>query len=90
MAILSSDNKDLVIGKFNCEEPDANVQACSTLGVDRYPSVFFFGYGNFNQGPDGKIFGASKYKRIAKYPADLHVEAIYDWIRFLSGTHHWA
>ena len=85
MAILSANSKDLVIGKFNCEEPATNTQVCTTLGVDRYPSVFFFGFGSFNQGPNGKIFGKSKFNRIAKFTSDLHIEAIYDWIKTLAG-----
>ena len=85
IATLSSKTKDLVVGKFNCESPSQNVKICQHLGVDRYPSLYFLGYGSFHQAPkNGFIFGENKQPRVARFTADLYPEAIYDWIRMLT------
>ena len=87
IAALSQNSKSLTVGKFNCEEPSSHESICQRLSVDRYPSVYFIGYGNLNQGPKGSIFGEASRgsnRRIARYTADLRPEAIYDWIRMLS------
>jgi hypothetical protein len=59
-------------------------ELCQKLGVDRYPSIFFFGYGNFNQGAQGSIIGRTQYPAVARFVSELYVEAVYDWIRMLS------
>jgi hypothetical protein len=47
--------------------------------VDRYPAIFFIGYGNFHQShPLGS--------NIVRFEADIIPNALYDWIRFLSFT----
>lgn len=51
-----------------------------TLTLDRYPSVYFLGYGNFNQADKGKLLGAVKNPRVVRYVADLYPTAIYDWV----------
>lgn len=81
IAAATSTKKDLVVGKFNCETPAENVQFCQKVGVDRYPSIYFMGYGNLQQAPAGKPFAANPQPRIARYVADLYPEAIYDWVR---------
>jgi thiol-disulfide isomerase/thioredoxin len=81
IAAATSTKKDLVVGKFNCETPAENVQFCQKVGVDRYPSIYFMGYGNLQQAPPGKPFAANPQPRIARYVADLYPEAIYDWVR---------
>jgi hypothetical protein len=43
------------------------------LGVDRYPSVYFVGYGDFNQGEDGKIIGHSPFKQIVRYDRIIYL-----------------
>jgi thiol-disulfide isomerase/thioredoxin len=83
MAYQLKDNSNIMVGKFNCEEPASNNIVCQTIGVTHYPSVYFIGYGNFHQSPMGKLFGKSKFERIVHYRADLHPEAIYDWINML-------
>ena len=83
--LLYKNNNDLKVGKFNCDAPSKNVDICAELGVDRYPSIFYIGYGNFNQAPNkGFIFGSNQTPRIVRYNADLYPEALYDWIRMLS------
>ena len=73
------------MGKFNCDSPSKNVDICGELGVDRYPSIYYIGYGNFNQAPNkGFIFSENPTPRIVRYNADLYPEALYDWIRMLS------
>ena len=84
IAILQQDNKNLAVVKLNCEGSSLNEQMCGELDVDRYPSVYFIGYGDYNQGNKGKIFARSSYKQIVKWTADLRPEAIYDWMRMLS------
>jgi thiol-disulfide isomerase/thioredoxin len=84
IAILSADNKELVVGKYNCEQPAEHAEVCQKLGVDRYPSVYFLGFGNMHQAPRGNIFGKNPYPRLAYYNSDLYPEAIYDWVRYLS------
>ena len=83
MAELQESKKELVFGKYNCEQSDTDVKLCRALGITQYPSVYFFGFGNFNQAPKGNIFGRSDFSRMVKYTADLIPEAIYDWILML-------
>ena len=71
MAIASKTNKNFIIGKFNCEEPKINNKICVELGVTHYPSIFFIGYGNFNQAPIDNIFGTTKYPQVVQYRLDL-------------------
>lgn len=47
--------------------------------IDRYPTIYFIGYGNFYQ-------SHSLGSNIIKYEADIIPNALYDWIRFLSFT----
>jgi thiol-disulfide isomerase/thioredoxin len=90
IAGLVEDNKNLVIGKFNCESPAENKKVCDSLNVDKYPSVFFVGYGNFNQAPKkNPIFGKPKYPSVVRYVGDLYPEAIYGWIGMLSTISSW-
>ena len=84
IAASTTNTKDLVVGKFNCEKPAANNEFCLKVGVDRYPSVFFMGYGDLNQAPAGNPFAPNPHPRIARYNADLYPEAIYDWVRMLA------
>ena len=93
IATLMTGTKDVVVGKFNCEQPAANNDICVELGVDRYPSLFYIGYGKLNQAPaKGWVFGKNEYPRIARFNADLYPEAIYDWLQMLSkisGMQRW-
>lgn len=84
IAELQRDNKNLAVVKLNCEGSSLNEQLCMELNVDRYPSVYFVGYGDFNQGKDGKMLARSPFKQIVKWTAELRPEAIYDWMRMLS------
>ena len=63
-------------------------EVCKVLGVDRYPSVYFMGYGNFNQGPGGNIIGRNPEPRLVKFTAALYPEAILDWISMLVQVSH--
>lgn len=54
------------------------------LGVDRYPSVYFIGYGNFHQAANGALLGKEPYPRVVRYVADLYPEALYDWVNMLA------
>jgi hypothetical protein len=94
IAKLTSSYHDLIIGKFNCEEPIDHLQVCNTFNIDRYPSVAFIGYGNFHQASSSSassssfslfnIFKKSQYPSFVTYDADLYPEAIYDWILMLN------
>jgi thiol-disulfide isomerase/thioredoxin len=84
IAVVSSQSKDLVVGKFDCEVPVKHTEICKALGVDRYPSVFFIGFGSMNQGPGGKLLGKSVSPRVARFASDMYPEAILDWIGMLS------
>jgi thiol-disulfide isomerase/thioredoxin len=83
IASLTKHNKNLVLGKFNCEFSTDHTSICQSFGVDRYPSIYFVGYGNFNQAPAGEPFGKAKFPSVVRYTADLYPDAIYDWIRLL-------
>jgi thiol-disulfide isomerase/thioredoxin len=90
IAALSESNRNLVVGKFDCEASEKSGEICKDLDVDRYPSLFFLGYGNFNQAMGGAVVGRSMPPRLVRYVADLYPEAIYDWVSmlsFLSSTH---
>ena len=41
-------------------------EVCKVLGVDRYPSIYYIGYGNLNQAPIGNPFGKSELPRVAR------------------------
>ena len=82
---LSKDNKNLIVTKFNCDSPTTNTNLCKILSVDRFPSIVFIGYGDFNQIPlKGNIFSKSSQPKIVRYLADLYPEALYEWINSLS------
>ncbi len=85
--LATREKEDLVVGKFNCESNEAHAKVCADLLVDRYPSVYFIGYGNFNQAPEGNPFAApaKPSNRVARFSSDLYPEAIYDWVRLLAG-----
>ena len=80
IASLNEKNNDLIVGKFNCEASVDHTDICRELVVDRYPSVYFLGYGNFNQADKGKLLGRVKNKRLVRYEADLLPTAINDWL----------
>lgn len=84
ISIELREKKELVVGKFNCEEPKSNVQICKELGITHYPSIQFVGYGDFNQAVGAKLFGKSDYPRLVRYNADILPDAIFDWIKMLS------
>jgi thiol-disulfide isomerase/thioredoxin len=84
IAVLNSQSKDLIVGKFDCEVPVKHSEVCKALGVDRYPSVYFIGYGNTNQGPEGKLLGKNINPRVARFAADMYPEAILDWIGMMN------
>jgi thiol-disulfide isomerase/thioredoxin len=81
IAASTAGNKNLVVGKFNCEKPAENNELCLKIGIDRYPSVYFIGYGNLHQVLAGNPFAANPYPRIARYVADLYPQAIFDWVK---------
>ena len=81
---LTAGKKNLVIGKFNCEGSSVHVDLCKKLVVDRYPTLLFLGYGNFNQGPNGALIGKSPNPRLVRFVSDIYPEAVYDWITMLS------
>lgn len=85
ISIEAKTHKELVIGKFNCEEPKSHVSLCQELGVTHYPSIFFVGYGNFNQAQAKNAFAATEYPRLVQYRSQLLPDAIFDWIRMLHG-----
>ena len=84
IAAATSTTKDLVVTKFNCDKTKENAEMCSRLNVDRYPSVYFMGYGDLHQSSPGNPFTKNPLPRLARYNADLYPEAIYDWVRMLS------
>jgi hypothetical protein len=72
--LATHDAQDLTVGRFNCEASEAHLAVCHDLSVDRYPSVYFIGYGNYNQAPEGNPFVKNTHPRIAQYTADLYPE----------------
>ena len=75
ISILATQNaQDLTVGRFNCEASEDHLAVCHELSVDRYPSVYFIGYGNYNQAPEGNPFLKNAHPRIARYSADLYPE----------------
>jgi hypothetical protein len=61
-----------------------DVETCRDIGVDRYPSLYFIGYGKLYQ-------DTTQYPNIVKYTADIYPEALYDWItmlHYISSTQH--
>ena len=53
------------------------------MGVDRYPSLYFFGYGNFHQRIEGVSLTVSLAQHIARYEGELYLDALYDWVWLL-------
>lgn len=89
IASLKQNDNDIAVGKFDCEGSDDSVEICKELGVDRYPSVYFIGYGNFHQAANGALFGSEPNPRVVKYVADLYPEALYDWVNMLASLSSW-
>lgn len=84
IAELSTDNHNLIVSKFDCEGSDISASLCKKLKVDRYPSLYFIGYGSFNQGPGGQMIGSSVNPRIVQYVSDIYPEAVYDWVYMMA------
>lgn len=90
-------NEELIIGKVNCEESHEKLTLCHDLGITKYPTLKFIGFGNFNQAPStssgliGSIFSKPEggLTRVVEFTADMYVDSIYDWIRVLHGV-SWA
>ena len=82
IADLVKDSQSIVIGKLNCELHSDNSNLCLKLKIDRYPSIYFLGYGNLNPGASTNMHSIAN-PRIVEYMADLYPDAIYDWIRML-------
>lgn len=81
-------SRHLQIGQFNCDIPSSNSDICTHLKVNRFPAVFFIGYGDLNQGIGGKILSqpskSRNYRpRVARFSSDLYPQAVQDWIRTL-------
>jgi thiol-disulfide isomerase/thioredoxin len=84
IAAWNKNKRDLVVASFDCEETDEHMELCRNLGIDRYPSLSYFGYGNFNQGYAGKVIGRpSDNPRVVKFLSDLYPEALLDWVNML-------
>ena len=83
--VSSEAQKSMEVGIFDCDTESANTELCQALGVDRYPSVYFIGYGDFNQAKKGNLLGKSEFPRLVKYTADLYPDRIYDWMLMLNG-----
>ena len=85
--LMVPEYRELGVHIFNCEEPSANAELCATLNVDRYPSLYYIGYSSFNQAPRNNPFGPSEFEgRIARFNADLYPEALYEWVKMLTGV----
>lgn len=76
--------KSLEVGTFDCETETSSTDLCRALGVDRYPSIYFIGYGDFNQGRQGNLLQKTELPRVVKYTADLYPDRIYDWMLMLN------
>ena len=72
------------VGTFDCETETSSTDLCRALGVDRYPSIYFIGYGDFNQGRQGNLLQKTELPRVVKYTADLYPDRIYDWMLMLN------
>lgn len=89
IASIKADNPDVAVGKFDCEASPESVEICKQWHVDRYPSVYFLGFGNFNQAEGGAIIGKVRNPRLVRFVADLYPEAIYDWVNMLCSISAW-
>ena len=56
---------------------------CGSLGVVYYPSLYYFGYGNFAQKLPNCSFDSYRSQHIAKYQGELYIDALYDWVWLL-------
>jgi thiol-disulfide isomerase/thioredoxin len=79
IATILEPQVNLYISRFNCEKSEEHKEVCQILGIDRYPSIAFVGFGNFHQ--SNKI---SRFPNVAHFTADLYIEAIFDWTKMLS------
>ena len=85
IAKISEPNPNLQVGIFDCDSDTSNTEVCQALGVDRYPSIYFVGYGDFNQAKPGNVLAKTDLPRVVKYNADLYPEHILDWMQMLAG-----
>jgi thiol-disulfide isomerase/thioredoxin len=89
IASLKKDNTDVAVGKFDCEASTQSTEICQQLHVDRYPSVLFIGFGNFNQAKGGTLWGKVNNPRLVRFVADLYPEAVYEWVNMLCAMSGW-
>ena len=61
-----------------------STEFCQRLGIDRYPSLYFFGYGNFHQKIENLTLAEPLSQHIARYEGELYLDALYDWVKLLS------
>eukprot|EP00920_Eleutheroschizon_duboscqi_P014157 GHVT01033015.1.p1 GENE.GHVT01033015.1~~GHVT01033015.1.p1 ORF type:complete len:268 (+),score=-0.46 GHVT01033015.1:3152-3955(+) len=83
----------VMVAKFDCVRTTSRRALCRRLGVDEFPTVLFFGFGQYrNMSPRlfpflrGNNVSNDPLDRITKYPGDPFLpEQLRDWIRAM----HW-
>lgn len=53
---------------------------CAELGVYRYPSLYYFGYGDFRQSIPGMMLRRPNAVHVARFEGDFYLSAVYDWV----------
>ena len=91
IASINHEKPDIIVGTFDCDLNALNTELCRKIGVDRYPSIYYFGYGSLNlsnSSPNNTykekaMNRISNPKRVVRYVADLYPDRIFDWVRML-------
>jgi len=84
---------DLLIAQFDCEADHTTEEVCYYLGIDRYPTVMYLGYGSFysNDPISVYLFGQKpRLDRATVYEGELgDPQALSDWTDLMHMATMW-
>jgi hypothetical protein len=61
------------------------VDFCLRLGIDKYPSLLYFGYGNLGQAENKNLPKTLPGReKIVSYDGELYLDALYDWVLIMN------
>ena len=78
-----TEQSNLVMGLFDCEEDTAHSEVCNKAGVTHYPTITFFSL-------SGQKYPLRKPRHSTQFGGNWQYgDAVYDWLKTVSGLSGW-